>query len=242
MPLVTQHDGQAGVEEGQLAQPAFQHGIVELHLGEGAGGRLERHLGPARRIRRPDDRKRRLGIAMAEADEMLLAQPPDAHLHPFRQRVHHRGAHAMQAAGNLVGILVELAAGMQLGQHHLGGGDAFLVVDVGRNAAPVVAHRHAAIAVQRQRHPVGMAGLGLVHRVVDDLESHMMQAGAVIGVADIHARPLAHGIQATQHGDRGGVVGVVIGGGGGGFRLGLRRGVLGHAEWVLRGILGKLST
>ena len=48
----------------------------------------------------------------------------------------------------------------------------------------------------------GEAGLGFVHRVVDDFEAHVVQAGAVIGVADIHARPLAHGVEPLQHPDR----------------------------------------
>ncbi len=153
-----------------------------------------------------DDGKRRLGVAMAEADEMLDAVAPDAHLHPFRQRIHHRGADAMQAAGHLVGVLVELAAGMQPGQHHLGGGDAFLGMDVGRDAAAVVAHGDAAVAVQRQFDPRGKSRLGLVHRVVDDLERHVMQAGAVIGVADIHAGAAAHRVEAPQDRDGRGVI------------------------------------
>ena len=42
----------------------------------------------------------------------------------------------------------------------------------------------------------GKAGLRLVHRVVDDLEGHVVQARAIVGVADIHARALAHRIEA----------------------------------------------
>jgi hypothetical protein len=44
-----------------------------------------------------------------------------------------------------------------------------------------------------------MAGQRSSIGVVDDLVDHVMQAGAVIGVADIHARPLAHGVEALQH-------------------------------------------
>src|SRR5476649_381874 len=47
-----------------------------------------------------------------------------------------------------------------------------------------------------------MAGERLVDGVVDDFIDHVMQAGTVIGVADIHARPLAHGIEALQDPDR----------------------------------------
>ena len=49
---------------------------------------------------------------------------------------------------------------------------------------------------------VGEAGKRLVDGVVDHLIDHVMEARAVVGVADIHARPLAHGIEAFQHLDR----------------------------------------
>ena len=52
-----------------------------------------------------------------------------------------------------------------------------------------------------------MAGERLVDSVVDHLEHHVMQAGAVIGVADIHAGPETHGVQAFQHLDGAGIVG-----------------------------------
>jgi hypothetical protein len=47
-----------------------------------------------------------------------------------------------------------------------------------------------------------MAGQCLVDRVVDHFVDHVVQAGAVIGVADIHAGPLAHGVKALEDLDR----------------------------------------
>jgi hypothetical protein len=41
-----------------------------------------------------------------------------------------------------------------------------------------------------------MAGERLVDRVIQDLEDHVVQTGAVIGVADVHSRALADGIEA----------------------------------------------
>ena len=55
---------------------------------------------------------------------------------------------------------------------------------------------------------VAMAGERLVDGVVDDLVDHVVQAGPVIGVADVHARTLAHGLEAAQHLDRFGPVGL----------------------------------
>jgi hypothetical protein len=134
---------------------------------------------------------------------------------------------ALTTARDLVGILVELAARMQAGQHDLGGGDAFLGVDVGGDAAAVIGDGDGPVAVQRDRDLRRIARLRLVHGVVDDLEGHVVQAGAVIGVADVHAWPLAHGLEPPQHGDGGAVVGILTLGRRGGGR-GARGGV-GHA-------------
>ena len=57
---------------------------------------------------------------------------------------------------------------------------------------------------------VGMAGERLVDAVVDDLVDHVVQAGAVVGVADIHARALAHRIEALEDLDRFGAVLVAL--------------------------------
>ena len=105
----------------------------------------------------------------------------------------------MQATGHLVGVLVELAARVQPGQHDRAGGNVRPWMDVGRNATPVVAHRDRAVAVKDQLAARSESGLRLVHRVVDDLECHVMQAGAIVGVADIHAGPSPDGVQAAQH-------------------------------------------
>ncbi len=53
---------------------------------------------------------------------------------------------------------------------------------------------------------VGEAGERFVDRVVDDLVDHVVQARAVVGVADIHAGALAHRVEAAQHLDRIGAV------------------------------------
>ena len=75
-------------------------------------------------------------------------------------------------------------------------------MDIGRDAAAVIAHRHRTIAVEDQLNRGGKPGLHLINRVVDDLERHVMQARAVIGVTDIHARSFTDRIKTAQHGDR----------------------------------------
>jgi catechol-2,3-dioxygenase len=105
----------------------------------------------------------------------------------------------VQTAGDLVGILVELSASMELGHDDLGRRNALFLVDAHGNAASVVADRDAVIGVKRDRDGVRMARQRLVDAVVDDLVDHVVQARAVIGVADIHAGPLAHGLQSLEN-------------------------------------------
>ena len=91
---------------------------------------------------------------------------------------------------------------MELGHDDLGGRHAFALVDVGRNAAAVVAHGAGTVGIERYRDFLGEARQRLVDRVIDDFVDHVMQARAVVGVADIHARPLAHGIEPLEHLDQ----------------------------------------
>ena len=105
----------------------------------------------------------------------------------------------MQPAGDLVGVLVEFPAGVQLGHDDFGRRDAFALVDVGRNAAAVIVDRGRAVSVEGHLDLVAVAGQSLVDGVVDHLIDHVVEARAVVGVADIHAGPLAHGIEALQN-------------------------------------------
>ncbi len=91
----------------------------------------------------------------------------------------------------------------------------------------VTAHEPSALSVTVDL--VGMAGECLVDGVVDDFIDHVVQARAVIGVADIHARPLADGVEAFQHLDR---IGAVFGrgNGGGGHQLPIGSGWSERAE------------
>ena len=79
-------------------------------------------------------------------------------------------------------------------------------MDVGRDAAAVVAHRAGPIRIERDRNFGGKPCERFVDGVIDDLVDHVVQAGAVVGIADIHARPLAHGVEAFEDLDRFGVI------------------------------------
>ena len=71
-------------------------------------------------------------VAVGEVHLVLQPVAPDAQRQAGRQRVDHRHADAVQAAGDLVGVLVEFSAGVQLGHDDLGRRDALFLVDVGR--------------------------------------------------------------------------------------------------------------
>ena len=97
----------------------------------------------------------------------------------------------MQAARNLVGAVVELAAGVQDRQHDFSGGlAAFVLID--RDAAAVVDHGDRLVDMDGDVHLIAEAGERLVDRVVDDFVDQMVQAGGA-GRADAHRRPFTDG-------------------------------------------------
>ena len=217
VPRVGEDHADAGIEEGELAIAMLE--LLEIELGD-----LERvgrgQEGDPRALLvagRADDLQRRDRVAMGEAHVMLLAVAPDGEIEPFAERVHHRDADAVQAAGDLVGIVVggvlELPAGMELGHDDLGRRHAFLGVDAGRDAAAIVLDADRSVGVEGDQDPVAMAGQRLVDRIVGNLEHHVVEARSVVGVADIHSRPFADRVEAFQHLDGIGAVGVFVGGG-----------------------------
>ena len=122
---------------------------------------------------------------------LLVLLPPDLTfavdlgLEPFGKGVDDRHAHAVQAAGDLVRIVVELAAGVDLGQDDLERADAALGMEVDRDAAAVVDDRDRAIGVDRHVDILAVAGHRLVDRVIDDFVHKMVKAPRRC-VADIH--------------------------------------------------------
>ncbi len=210
--LVAQGDEQAAVEEAELAQAVGEGVEVVLGGGEDPGVGFEGDLGAAL-----------LGLAGAldgpqdlAAGEGLLpgvAFAPDLVLERLRERVDVAHAHPVQAAGDLVAGAVELAAGVQLGHHDLGGA-AHLPVHLHlahRDAAAVVHHGDRVVGVDGDVDAVGEAGQGLVDGVVHHLVDEMVQAH-LAGGADVHGGALAHRLHPAQDLDRGGGIIGVVGG------------------------------
>ena len=131
---------------------------------------------------------------MTETHLPDLAVAPDAQVERLGEGIDDGNTHAVQAAGNLIGVLVELAARVQLGHDDFGGGDAFFLVNIDRHAAAVVAYGNGTIGVQRDVNAIAVTGERLVDGVVDDFVDHLVQARTVIGIADVHAGTFADGI------------------------------------------------
>ena len=121
-----------------------------VHHAENAARREEMHfraplLAGAGHAQRPG------GRAIGEFDLVHLAVAPDRQAQPAGECIDHRNADAVQAAGDLVGVLVEFAAGVKLGHHDFDGGalglNVVILLDAGRDAAAVVAHRARAVGV-----------------------------------------------------------------------------------------------
>ena len=83
---------------------------------------------------------------MGEADVMALVVAVDGEVEFHRQRIDNRHTHAMQTAGDLVGVLVKFATCMQL-RHDDFGSRAFgfvvvVVLDACRDTAAIVGDCH----------------------------------------------------------------------------------------------------
>ena len=204
---VGENDIDAGIQEGEFAQPVFERVVIKFDHGEGFGRGQEGHFRAALVARGAEPLKRRFGIAMFEGHHMLVAIAPDAQAQPFRQGIDHRHADAMQAARHFVGVLVEFTARMQLRHDHFGRRNPLFGMDIGGDAASVVGDGAGSVGIERHGHFRGVTGQRLVNRIIDDFVNHVMQARAVIGVADIHAGALADGIQAFENFNRIGTIG-----------------------------------
>ncbi len=64
------------------------------------------------------------------------------------------------------------------------------------NSTTVVTNRDGLVRMNRHEDLVAVAGEGLVDRVVDDLEDHVVQTRAVIGVTDVHSGAFSDSFEA----------------------------------------------
>ena len=196
--LVLQVDSHAGVQEAQLAQPLRQDVVVEFDIGEGLGRRPEVNRG-AGAVRGAHRIQRLFRHAVAVTLLIHVAVATDGQLQGFGQGVDYGNAHAVQPPGDLVGVVVELTAGVQHGHDHLSGADTLFGVHVHGDAAAVVRYGDGFIRMDDHPDLGTVPGQGFVDGVIDHLENHVMQTGAVIRITDVHAGTFANGVQTLQH-------------------------------------------
>ena len=194
LALVGQRDRDALVEVGQLAHPGRQRVEAVDGVEEDRGVGLEQDgRAGLLAVGHVADAPQRLGrVAALEGHLEHALVAPDGHLQPVAQRVHAAHADAVQAARDLVGVLVELAAGVEHRHHDLDGRLALGRVHRDRDAAAVVGDRDRVVTVDHDLDVVAVAGERLVDRVVDDLVDQVVQPTHA-HVADVHGRPLADG-------------------------------------------------
>ena len=182
----------------------------KLVLGKICGSALKVVFVPRRSVR-PMRRTSASGHAALVLLLVDVALAADLDLAPFGEEVDHGDAHAVQAAGGLVGPFLELAAELQHGHHALERGEAQVGMLFDGDAAAVVLDGDRAVVVDDHRDFGGEAGHRLVDRVVDDFVDQVVQAAGG-GVGNVHARPLADVLQVAEVLQvLGGVVGVALG-------------------------------
>ena len=142
------------------------------------------------------DRAERLALGILLDEDMPLT----VHLgdQQVGKRVDAGDAHAVQTAGHLVAVLVELATGMEDRHDHFEGGTVLLRVHARRDAAAVVGHADRIIFQDGDGDIGAVAGHGFVDAVVDHLVYQVVQPPLPY-VSDVHRRSLPHGLKAFQH-------------------------------------------
>ena len=204
--LIAQADRDPGVQERQFAQAFRQDIVFKLgDVGEGFQARPETHHG-AGFIGLAGHGQRRLRHTVLIHLFVHFVIALDNQLQLLRQGVNHRDAHAVQTAGNFIGVIIEFTASVQDGHDNFRCGDALFRVNAGRDAAAVILDGDGVIAVDGHHDIFAVTRERFVDSVIHNLEYHVVQTGAVIRVADIHTRALTHRIQPFQDFDTGGVI------------------------------------
>ena len=208
--LVLHLDRDAGDEESEFAHAAHERVVLELLGGdEDLRIRMEGDL-RAGALRLADDLDGLRDFATAELHLVDLAFAADFRDEAVGEGVDALRADAVQAAGHLVGALVELAAGVKIGEHELERRHLFFRVHRDGDAAAVVLDGERAVRMDLDLDALAITGERFVDRVVDDLIHAVMEAG-LVRIADIHTGSFAHGLEALEAFDIRGAVALVAG-------------------------------
>ena len=145
------------------------------------------------------------GLALGKPHLIDIAVPVDLGREPVGECIDHRDTDTVETARDLVGLLVELAACVEDGQHDFEGTLVVLLHPVDRNTPAVILDHERAVLVDDDCDPGAEPGKCFVNRVVDDLVDEVVQA-AGIGAADVHRRTLPDRGESFENRDMGCIV------------------------------------
>ena len=201
LPAVKGGDFQAGVQKRLLLHPGVngvvavgsdvEHVRIGLEGDHGAG-----FVGGAHHPHGLGD------VPSGEAHLVDFALLVNLNLQPLAEGVDHAGAHAVEAAGDLVAPAAELSAGVEDSKDHLQGGQAGLGLDVHGDAPAIIGDGDGVPLVDGDSDLIAEAGQGLVDGVIHNFIDQVVQTGFA-GRANVHAGPFAHGLQPLQDLDLG---------------------------------------
>lgn len=194
-------------------QARAQHGLGLEHMLEAADGKFRRievfrvrrevHAGAGIALANSADHFEVGGfVAIGEGHLVFVAVALDLDPDLRGQGVDHRNTHAVQAAGELVVLVGELAAGVQLGQDQLDARHTLFRVNVHRHAAAVVGHFKGVVGMENDLYRLGVPGQGFVDTVVDDFLGKVVRPTGV----GVHAGAFAHRVEAREDFDGVGVI------------------------------------
>ena len=216
-PLIREGDADAAVQVRQLLQAAGDSFSMEADVLENLVVRKETNQG-ALFTGVAENFQRTFGLAgvdfagggihsAGEGHTVMGPVEEDVDGEPLAQGVDDAGADAVETAGIVIVLTVELAAGMKHGEDDFNAGLVHGRVVVHGHAAPVVIDAGGAVLVQGDGH-FGSEAVGrFVDGVVHDLPQEMVKA-AGRSSTDIHAGAHTHSLQAFQHLDITGIIGL----------------------------------
>ena len=194
--LVLEVDSGLLVQEGLVAEPVLKRRVVE-------GDGLEHLLvGPEGdrgtvTVRIADDLDRTVGNADLVGLSEPLALTVDLSDQFLGQCVDDGDTHAVESSGDLVAVLVELTAGVQVGQTHLECGFTLFLVDSGGDTPSVIDDGYGSILVDYDIDLGGETCHDLVDSVIHHLVHHVVES-ARIGGSDVHTRPFPDRFQTFE--------------------------------------------
>jgi len=195
--LVDEGDADPLVQESELPHAVGENVEAELHFLEDLRVRHERdRCSPAAGLAHLFQGRLRHAALVGLPVDLALAA--NLQFEVARKGVDHGDADTVQAAGDLVAIAVELAAGVQFRHGHLGGRYPFRPVNVHGNSSAVVVYLDAVVDSDPDGDDVAKAGDCLVHAVVHHLVDKMVQS-VTSRAPDVHGGPLADRLETVQY-------------------------------------------